>query len=164
MMDIEQMKKYRFFRYVGVFSVDRHNPRESIESVNYAVELLKNTNRHLWIYPQGIMQPQDKRPLTFYSGILHISKKIGGVNLLPVCFRYEFMKEQRPEVFIKIGEPDIIKNSVDNKLTGYMQNKFTFELDLLKNMVINSNTLEFKTIFRGKSSRNKTVDKFYGES
>lgn len=163
MMDIEQMKKYRFFKYIGAFSVDRKNPREGAESVNYAVELLKNSTRHLWIYPQGIMQPQDKRPVTFFSGITHIAEKTGGVNLVPVCFRYEFIMEQRAEVFIKIGEPDIIKGRTEYGLTEQLQSKFTTGLDGLKEMVINNRTADFKTIFRGESSRNKTVDKLYGE-
>lgn len=163
MMDIRQMKKYRFFKYVGVFSVDRTNPREGVESINYASELIKDSARHLWIYPQGIMQPQDKRPLVFYSGISHIAEKLGRVNLLPVCFRYEFMMEQRPEVFIKIGQPDIISGSVEKELTQYLQNKFTILLDELKDKVTGGNTEGFTTIFTGISSRNKTVDRFYGE-
>jgi chlorobactene lauroyltransferase len=161
MMDIRQMRKYRFFKYIGVFSVDRTNPREGVESINYACELLKSSTRHLWIYPQGIMQPQDKRPLVFYSGISHIAEKLENVNLVPVCLRYEFMLEQRPEVFIKIGEPDIISGSVEKDLTENLQNKFTKLLDGLRGEVTGGNTEGFTTIFTGISSRNKTVDKFY---
>ena len=165
MMDIEQMKKYSFFKYVGVFSVDRNDPKSAIESINYASDLLKSTKRFLWIFPQGLMQVQDFRPLKFYSGITKITEKLGNVNLLPVAIRYEFIMEQRPEVFIKIGDPDIVNGQLtDSKeFTNYLQQKLTGELDYLKQAVINQKPDEFKIIFKGKSSRNKTIDKLHGE-
>jgi 1-acyl-sn-glycerol-3-phosphate acyltransferase len=46
MMDIEQMKKYRFFKYLGVFSVNRANPREAVKIPDYAVSF-QNTKRFL---------------------------------------------------------------------------------------------------------------------
>ena len=61
MMDIEQMKKYSFFKYVGVFSVNRADPKEAIKSINYSADLLNNSKKFLWIFPQGIMQPQDSQ-------------------------------------------------------------------------------------------------------
>jgi hypothetical protein len=57
----------------------------------------------MWLFPQGEMLPQDRRPLKFFSGIAKLAEKIANVNLVPVCFRYEFLMEQRPEVFISIG-------------------------------------------------------------
>lgn len=63
-------------------------------------------------FPQGEMKPQDYEPITFYNGIAHIAEKLGEINLIPVSLRYEFIKEQRPEVFIKIGEPEIVKGQL----------------------------------------------------
>src|SRR4030095_2954164 len=165
MMDIEQMRKYSFFKYVGVFSVNRNDPREGMESINYAADLLKGTKKYLWIFPQGIMQPQDMRPLKFYSGITRIAEKLGEINLVPAAFRYEFVNEQRPEVFIKIGEPDTVNNNIiDTKqYTEYLQEKLTRNLDELKQYVLSSETNKFKIIFKVKSSRNKTFDKLHGE-
>jgi 1-acyl-sn-glycerol-3-phosphate acyltransferase len=163
MMDIEQMKKYRFFKYVGVFSVNRADAREGVESINYAAELLKNTKKYLWIFPQGVMQVQDFEPVKFYNGITRIAEKIENVNLVPVSARYEFIMEQRPEVFLKIGEPDVINNSKDisKNFTEYLQNKLVNELAVLKQDVINKNFGDYKIIFTGNTSRNKTVDKLY---
>lgn len=167
MMDIEQMKKYSFFKYIGVFSVDRNDAKEAVESIDYAVSLLQNSKRFLWIFPQGLLQPQDLRPLKFYSGITKIAGKLGAVNLLPVTMRYEYIIEQRPEVFIKIGEPDITGNNPPQQTAGskdytnYLQEKLINDLDKLKELVINQKFDEFKIIFKGKNSRNKSVDKFY---
>lgn len=163
MMDIEQMQKYRFFKRIGAFSVNRNNPKEAVESVEYAVSLLGNTNRFLWIFPQGIMQPNDFRPLKFYNGISKISGKLGEVNLIPVTFRYEFLMEQRPELFISIGKAKIFNPGDDIKeLTGILNNEIVRELDALKNKIINSELDSFKIILQGRQSRNKTVNKVYG--
>lgn len=163
MMDIEQMKKYRFFKYVGVFSVNRNDVREGVESINYAAELLKNSGKYLWLFPQGLMQVQDYEPIKFYSGVTRIAEKLGKVNLVPVSFRYEFIMEQRPEVFIKIGKPDIINNNISDtkNYTQYLQEKLVNDLSELKSDVMNQNLGDYKIIFTGKHSRNKTVDKLY---
>jgi len=156
MMDIEQMKKYSFFRYIGVFSVDRKNPAEAMRSINYAADIIKNTNRCLWIFPQGEMTPQDKRPLVFYSGISKIAERAGKVKIIPVAFRYEFLMEQRPEVFISIGKP--VEFTAGNKnFTAELEKLMTAQLDELKSDVTNG-TGNFEIVFTGKSSRNKSFD------
>lgn len=161
MMDIRQMKKYWFFKFIGVFSVNRSSPREALESIDYAASLLKNTGNFMWMFPQGEMLPQDKRPLSFYSGITKIAEKLGKVNLLPVTISYEFLMEQRPEVFISLGKPDVPNSDIaDSKeYTGYLQQKLTGELDRLQKDVTEKTTQDFKVIFHGKDSRNKSFDK-----
>ena len=160
MMDIEQMKKYSFFKYIGVFSVNRTKARDAMESINYAAKLLSGTKKYLWMFPQGEMQPQEKLPVVFYSGITKITQKLPAVNLIPVSIRYEFLMEQRPEVFIQIGKPDVITNPPAKELLIHLQDKLNSGCELLKEKVINNNTADFKTVFRGKNSRNKTFDKF----
>lgn len=159
MMDIEQMKTYSFFKFVGVFSVDRNDPKSAIESINYAAGLLKDTGKYMWIFPQGVMKPQDNRPVEFYNGFIKIAEKLDGVNLLPVAFRYEFLMEQRPEVFISLGTPDIITRSPSKDIRSSLQDKFSVLLDKLRDDVVAGRLTDFQTVFRGRSSRNKTVDK-----
>jgi len=161
MMDIEQMKKYPFFKYLGVFSVDRANPRDSMNTINYTVSLLKETNRFLWIFPQGLMHLQDHRPIEFFSGITSLAEKIGSVNLQPVAIRYEFILEQRPEIFIRLGNADIINNShlINKDFTVYLRDKLIKELDTLKDDVVSNNYKDYSIVFWGKESRNKTIDR-----
>lgn len=158
MMDIKQMKKYSFFKYIGVFSVDRNVPAEAVRSVNYAGELLKGSARYLWIFPQGDMTPQDRRPLKFFSGISKLAEKTGGVNIVPVCFRYEYLKEQRPEVFISIGKPELFTGRSEGDFTEHLRSTLEAQLNKLRDDVTAGNLEEFTTIFRGKDSRNKTFD------
>lgn len=158
MMDIQQMTKYSFFKYVGVFSVNRTVPADALSSVNYAAKLLKGSDKYLWIFPQGDMVPQERRPLKFFGGITKLAEKTGSVNLLPVCFRYEFMMEQRPEVFISIGKPKFISENISGNLTEELRSELEVQLDKLRDDVTAGNTEDFQTIFRGKDSRNKTFD------
>ena len=85
--------------------------------------------------------------------------------MLPVAFRYEFLMEQRPEIFIKIGEPDIINNNISDtkQYTEYLQQKLVSTLDELKQSVLAGELDKFETIFKGKRSRNKTFDKLHGK-
>ena len=164
MMDIEQMKKYRFFKWIGAFSVNRSSPRESMESIEYSITLLRNTNKVLWIFPQGLMQPNDYRPIKFYNGVAKIAESIGEFNLIPVTFRYEFLMEQLPELFISIGKIKQISRVDDTKhFTEELNINLVKELDKLRERVISSNTEGFTTILTGKKSRNKTIDKLYGK-
>lgn len=160
MMDIEQMKKYSMFKYVGVFSVDRANSREAINTIEYAAVLLKGTSRCMWIFPEGEMHVQDHEPVKFYPGITKLTEKIGNANLQPVAFRYEFIDEQRPEIFISIGKGDVMENnSAANKdLTNYLLGKLSGEVKQLKEKAINKQFENFKVVFRGRQSRNKSVD------
>ncbi len=163
MMDIDQMQKYRFFKRIGAFSVNRNNPREAMESVEYSAELLKGTNRVLWIFPQGILQANDFRPIKFYNGVSKIAQRVGAVTLIPAAFRYEFLMEQRPEIFISIGKAKTFNENEDAKqLTEALNTELIKELDSLKNKVINSELDGFKLILQGIQSRNKTLDKVYG--
>jgi 1-acyl-sn-glycerol-3-phosphate acyltransferase len=157
MMDIEQMRKYPFFKYIGVFSVDRSNPSSALQSIEYAASLLKNKKRSLWIFPQGEMAPQDKRPLDFFRGISKLTEKTGPLNIVPVALRYEFLMEQRPEIFISISKP-VSDHSSYKALTAKLEKELTEELDKLRNDIVNGDTACFETVFCGQNSRNKTFD------
>jgi 1-acyl-sn-glycerol-3-phosphate acyltransferase len=159
-MDIKQMKTYSFFKYLGVFSIDNSNANETLKAVNYAAALLKNKDRCLWIFPQGEMEVQDKQPLIFRRGIEKIAEKTGTLSLIPAAFRYEFINEQRPEIFIKIGEPiKFSKNETPaESLSVILQNRLENELGSLKKMVQNKSFKDFNVVFRGKESRNKIFD------
>ncbi len=159
MMDIEQMQKYIFFKRVGAFSVNRSNAKEALESVEYAVDLLRNHRRVLWIFPQGKMQHNDFRPIVFFNGISKIAQKLNDVTLIPVALRYEFLMEQRPEIFISIGKAKSTGLSGNARdLTAELNGELLKELDQLKNRVVNSEFGGFRTILQGRESVNKRVD------
>lgn len=160
MMEEKQMVRYKFFRFIGAFSVNRGSPREAYESVRYASEIVSGPNRVLWIYPQSDMRPNDVRPLKFYSGIGHIASRVGKAHLIPVARRYEFMKEQLPEVFTSFGEPMLVAEVKDPKaLTASCEEILTGELDALRSSVVAERLDTFATVLRGRASTNVVYDR-----
>ncbi|MDQ3801800.1 MAG: lysophospholipid acyltransferase family protein [Acidobacteriota bacterium] len=139
MMEEKQLKKLFLFRRLGAFSVVRENPRKALKSIEYAANLLKENppphKRTLWIFPQGEILPNDRRPLNFYHGVSRIIEKAGRVAAIPFAIRYEFLDDFKPEIFAKIAEPQLIsadKNFDAKTLTARFERSLTETLDALK--------------------------------
>jgi hypothetical protein len=112
--------------------VVRDKAREALKSINYSVELLKkNPNRALWIFPQGAIQPNDLRPISFYNGISRIIEKLEECNVISLAIRYEFLGEYKPQIFVKVNEPELVK--IDKNFNSKLLTK-NFELNLTRNL------------------------------
>jgi hypothetical protein len=94
MMGEPELRKYKVFSSMGVFS----------PNVRYITsELRKHAGSIFWIYPQGEMLPA-RAPLAVREGALLISEKTGA-PIVPVAHRFEFVKDDHPEVFVRVGGP-----------------------------------------------------------
>jgi len=162
MMDILQLRKHPFFKWIGAFSVDRENKRKALESIRYCISELASKRREaLWIYPQGVMLPNDTRPICFYPGIAHIIKGLKQVQLVSVVHRYEFIKEQRPEIFTHFSPIELIDNtqSIDSEIvTERMQQQLLLNLEALKEDVITLRLSDFTTLQQGQKSISQSYD------
>ncbi|MCY7376674.1 MAG: lysophospholipid acyltransferase family protein [Pyrinomonadaceae bacterium] len=151
MMEERHLKRLVLFRRLGAFSVVRENPRQAIESINYAVNLLKEKpERAVWIFPQGEILPNDSRPLHFFRGLARIAEKVGDCSVVPGAIRYEFLGDFKPEVFVKIGEPEHFNKSDDfesKRLTANFERQLTKTLDELKRDIISGDTSRYRKIF-----------------
>jgi chlorobactene lauroyltransferase len=140
MMEEKNLAKLPFFRRIGAFSVVRENPREAVKSLNYAADLLlAKPNRAVWIFPQGAIQPNDRRPLRLYNGTAKLIEKCGTALAAPVAMRFEFLIDFKPEAFVQVGQLEKFSNIADvKKLTNHLAANLTNTLDELKNRIINS--------------------------
>jgi chlorobactene lauroyltransferase len=146
MMEEKHLKKLFLFRQLGAFSVVREKPFEAKKSIDYAVKLLKEKDdRTLWIFPQGEILPNDLRPLKFYKGLSKIVERLGKCFAIPVAFRYEFLNEFKPEIFVRIGEAQFFDGKPENKIADF-ENKMTVLLDELKSDILNNNFNDFENI------------------
>lgn len=150
MMEERQLRQLFLFRRLGAFSVVRENPRESLESVNYAVELIKEKpNRALWIFPQGEILPNDARPLRFFNGVGRIIEKTRNCLIAPVAMRYEFSGEFKPTAFAKIGQVAIAYKFENSKeLIERLSNRLTETLDELRTEVLTAQTSDYQDLIK----------------
>ncbi len=167
MMEEPQLRRYFFFSWIGCFSVDRHNPRSALQSIRYAARLLKERpGRMVWLFPQGEIAPNDRRPLVFFSGAAHLARLTSPALLYPLATRIEYQAEQRPDLFISLGEP-LLVNPQDAQVPGFLKSMtrrleecVTQELDALREDVLASNYNGFTRIMQGTASTNRIFDAF----
>ncbi len=167
-IEYSQLVKYRFFTRLGAFSLDRQNSRSAMETVDYAAARLAETSgkqNALWIFPQGVIEHVDKKPLHFYNGassiVDRVLRKISSIYLVSVVSRIEYLEEQRPELFLSFGSPELVNRDVyDGKkeLTVHMQNTTDRHLSDLKRKIIDRDTSEFQLLVKGAESVNTRVD------
>ncbi len=106
MMDALSLRHYRFFTWIGVFGIDRADPRAALASIEYSAELLQGApNRAVWMFPQGTITPPDRRPLGTYPGVAHIARRLPVCDIVPVAWRMDYRLEQRADCFIRVGAP-----------------------------------------------------------
>lgn len=160
MMEEKQLRAYRFFTWSGVFSVDRHNPREAVRSVNYISHVLQERpGRALYMFPQGEITPNDRRPLTIFPGVAHIARRVDRLWMCPVGLRYEFRGEQRPEIFIRFGPIHRPARPVDvASLTEEIGQRLTACTDALRDAVVNDDTNQFGILLHGRPGVNRIFD------
>ncbi|MFC7682152.1 lysophospholipid acyltransferase family protein [Paenibacillus sp. GCM10028914] len=104
MMDEKQMNKYRFFRKIGAFSIDKSSVKGIWKSLHYAEKLLSNQGR-VWLFPQGEIYHQDIRPLRLQSGIGYLLAKCPNTAVVPVTMLTFLVQHQKPEASIWVGDP-----------------------------------------------------------
>ena len=105
MMLETQLRRYKFFRKIGAYSIEPQHRRGILESLEYTVELLGREMSLVAIFPQGELLPWHTRPLGYKRGIEWILRKHGRpVSVLPLAIRTEFLGEKRPSVFFLFGD------------------------------------------------------------
>jgi 1-acyl-sn-glycerol-3-phosphate acyltransferase len=102
MMDERQLRHYRFFTWLGAFSVDQENPIRTAATMRYVVRLLRNPSNLVWIFPQGEMVSA-RQKITVKPGTTFLASRSGATLILPVAFRYEFFREDRPQILVDIN-------------------------------------------------------------
>jgi 1-acyl-sn-glycerol-3-phosphate acyltransferase len=95
----ELLALYRPLRWLGAFGVDIH--RSPLAGTRYALSLLRNARNAVWLFPQGKLVPQWV-PIEVKPGALWMARQ-SGACVLPIAFRYEWMVESRPSIFIHCG-------------------------------------------------------------
>lgn len=165
MMEEKQLKKYRFFTKVGMFSVHRNNARSAMRSLHYAAELMKDSRKVLWMFPQGELVHQEIRPIQTYTGIANLVGMLGRAYCVPIAIRYDFIHEQQPEAWLSIGEPELLtKDSFSDKfvMTDHFRGRLTEIMDEVRDDVMQNRKTGYHVFLQGKTSVEKRWDAVRG--
>lgn len=167
-MEHRQLVRFGFFSRVGMFSIERDNPRSALRSIAYGAELLRNTGRVLWYYPQGEIVPNDRRPIAVAQGAARLVAATAPVTLLPVAFRYEMLGDERPDVFVRVGPPQVIASEGEpvpelrRRCHRLISEGLTSTVDIVREEVISGDTKEYRTILEGRRSIDRWWDDLRG--
>ncbi len=105
---VEELNRFPILRHAGAFSVNKKSAQSSMKAIKYAVDECGKLSNILALFPQGIIRPPHFRPLEFQTGLAYMAqgvvKKFGKVNLIPVAVDYTFLRDNRPEVIVSLGE------------------------------------------------------------
>ncbi len=165
MMEEAQLRRYFFFSWIGCFSVDRQNARSAMKSIQYAARVLKGKQgRMVWLFPQGEIAPNDYRPLEFFTGAAHLARLTTPSLVYPLAIRIDYLAEQRPDLFISLGEPTCINADMARtpsflkQCTHQLETRVTDELDQLHADIIARDYSSFTLLTHGRPSANRIFD------
>ncbi len=159
MMTEEGLNAYPFFRKLGGFSINKTNPKDVIRSLSYTKQLLE-ASKAVWIFPQGAEYHLEKRPLEFEHGVSHLVMRIPDVQVIPITFYYTFLHEQKPEVFIKIGQKfdssELVSFNNKRELTLYLERVVTNQLNQQRQAIIEDNFSSYNILLKGRKNISET--------
>jgi len=167
-MMIEEMNRFPVFAKAGAFPINKKSPQEAIKSLKYIVDdLAGNKKLGLWIFPQGIIKPPNFRPIEFQTGLAYIAqgvtKKSGGINLIPIAVNYVFLREDKPEVVVEVSEPILITEKDvkrdRHELTQDLQKKYTHLCNRQLHEVSTGDLEGYRYLFKQKLPWYKKIEK-----
>ncbi len=102
-MEEKNLRRYRFFTWMGVFGVDLATRASALPGMRYAVKILREPSRLVWMFVQGRLLPASE-PLEVKPGALFLARRADAL-VLPMVLRYEWLVESRPSIFVQVGAP-----------------------------------------------------------
>jgi len=153
---VEELNRFPLLRRAGAFPVNKKSPQASMKALNYSVEVVGDSNNVLYLFPQGIIKPPNFRPIEFQTGLSYIAlkaaKKYGKVNLIPISVNYFFLRADKPEVIVNIGEVITLEDSkTDRKeFSHFLEQTLGHACDKQMSEISVGNLSGYKTLFQQK--------------
>jgi 1-acyl-sn-glycerol-3-phosphate acyltransferase len=131
MMLEEQLKRYGFFKRLGAYSVDPGNISSVIETLQYTIAPLMDPSNYVVLYPQGVLEPYDKRPIIIKRGGVRylVNHAPQPFLVVPIGFRVTYYDEKHPEISVRLG--DILESETIKKDFKYFRERFVHNLEEL---------------------------------
>jgi len=153
---VEELNRFPILRRGGAFSVNKKSAQSAMEALKYSVRVLKDPKSILYLFPQGIINPPNHRPIEFQTGLAYVAQKgvkeYGKINLLPISVNYCFLRDNRPEVLIEFGENiELTDDKIDRKqYSEYLAKTLEALCDKQNYEISNAIFDGYKTLFKQK--------------
>ena len=105
MMLEQELAQRLFFSRVGAFSVNL-GKRSVIESLNYCIDILRNSNNMLLMFPQGKLESQHANQVRFQKGVEHIVAKAKSARVVFAVCLVDYFSYRKPTLTITLKEYD----------------------------------------------------------
>ncbi len=161
-MESQGLRRYPFFRRLGMLPLDRDNSREAIRQLETTTDLIRRRRKVLWIFPQGRIVPNDRRPIVAESGTARLIELLGECAIAPVALRYDVGPEEFPIAYVSVGDvvdPGFPGAPPRKELTDRIGGMIERELDALRDDMMNERLEEFVPVLHGRSSVNTKWDR-----
>lgn len=103
-MDAEMLERYKMFRWLGFFGVERKTRRGAIQFLRATDTILQSPGHLLAVTPQGRFADARERPVRFEAGLGHLAGRAPKVLFVPFAVEYVFWEERLPEILVRFGE------------------------------------------------------------
>jgi len=153
---VEELNRFPLLRRAGAFPVNKKSPQASMTALKYSVDVIEDLENVLYIFPQGIIKPPNFRPIEFQTGLAYIAqkaaRKYGKVNLVPIGVNYFFLRADKPEVMVEIGEvitlegDNLDRKELSERLSTILENT----CDKQNADISEGNLKGYKTLFQQK--------------
>lgn len=155
-MEEKNLRRYRFFTWMGVFGVDLGNRASALPGLRYAMRLLREKSaagpaRLVWMFVQGKLLSAG-RPVEVKPGALFLARRAGAA-VLPLVLRYEWLSESRPTIFVQVGAPMDTSATAD-ELARSMNALFQHIGEVLDPLDLSG----FQPLYQSRLSMNKRWD------
>jgi len=140
MMLESSLRKYWFFKKLGCYSINPQNSSSIKETIKYTRDVLADASNFVVTYPQGEIEPFEKRPLSIKEGLKLLLKENMQTVILPVGFKIQYYNEKNPSIICRFGEVLSYEKVVDD--FNFFSNAFIDNLDMLNEASLNKKFIE----------------------
>ena len=160
---VEDLAKFPILNQVGAFSVSKKSPKSILKVLNYCVDFLTKKEAALYMFPQGIINPPNHRPLNFTHGVSYISQKLENVNIFLVAPKYVYLRQGAPEILVDFSNPIVInkENRFESKeaLTEFLEKEYIKLLDNQERIVSDGKIEEYEIFYKKRDGICKRLEK-----
>lgn len=102
-MDVDALRRYAFFRRLGLFAIERGTFRGAAEFLRQSRRVLARPGHALCVTAQGAFADARLRPVTLARGVAHLLASGHAAEAVPVALEYPFWTDRRPEALVRFG-------------------------------------------------------------